>query len=219
MRTSGFTRWAALTGALFVVLWVTAYLILGGTVESSNSDAEISAYFADEGQRARGVIALFVLLGASLPFIIFLSVLRARLAQGEDGAAVWATAALGAGLVSAALWTVAATLYVLPYLEWGSSTGRYQLDLDTYRLLSNAGFIAWVSAGTIMSILVLATSVLGIRARVIPRWLSWVGFAVAVSLLASFLVIPVIVLLAWLLAVSITLAWRRNVPGSPATAT
>jgi hypothetical protein len=219
MRTSGFTRWAALTGALFVVLWVTAYLILGSTVESGNSDAEISAYFADEGQRARGVIALFVLLGASLPFIIFLSVLRARLAQGEDGAAVWATAALGAGLVSTALWTVAATLYVLPYLEWGSSTGRYQLDLDTYRLLSNAGFIAWVGAGTIMSILVLATSVLGIRARVIPRWLSWVGFAVAVSLLASFLVIPVIVLLAWLLAVSVTLVWRRNVPESPATAT
>lgn len=218
MRTSGFTRWAALTGALFVVLWATAYLILGGTVESSNSDAEISAYFADEGQRARGVIALFVLLGASLPFIVFLAVLRARLAQGEDGAAVWATAALGAGLVSTALWLVAATLYVLPYLEW-SSTGEYRLDLDTYRVLSNAGFIAWVSAGTIMSILVLAASVLGIRARVIPRWLSWVGFAVAVSLLASFLVVPVIVLLVWLLAVSITLVWRRSVPESPPAAT
>ena len=216
MQTSGFTRWAALTGALFVVLWATAYLILGGTVESSNSDAEITAYFGDEGQRARGVIALFVLLGASLPFIVFLSVLRARLAQGEGGAAVWATAAFGAGIVSTALWTVAATLYVLPYLEWGSA-GGYRLDLDTYRLLSNAGFIAWVGGGTIMSVLVLATSVLGIAARVIPRWLSWVGFAVAVSLLASFLVVPVIVLLAWLITVSITLAWRRNVP-EPAAA-
>jgi hypothetical protein len=218
MRTSGFTRWAALSGALFVVLWATAYLILGGTVESGNSDAEILAYFGDEGQRARGVVALFVLLAASLSFIVFLSVLRARLAQVEGGAAVWATAAFGAGLVSTALWAVAAALYVLPYLEWGSN-GGYRLDLDAYRLLSNAGFIAWVSAGTTMSVLVLATSVLGIRARVVPRWLSWVGFAVAVSLLASFLVIPVIVLLAWLLTVSITLVWRRNVPESPATAT
>jgi hypothetical protein len=218
MQTSGFTRWAALSSALFVVLWGTAYLILGGTVESGNSDAEILAYFSDEGQRARGVVALFVLFAASLPFILFISVLRAHLAQVEGGAGVWATAAFGAGLVSTALWTVAATLYVLPYLEWGSNDG-YQLDVDTYRLLSTAGFIAWVSAGTTMSVLVLATSVLGVRARVIPKWLSWVGFAVAVSLLASFLVIPVIVLLAWLLTVSITLVWRRNVPESPATAT
>jgi hypothetical protein len=113
---------------------------------------------------------------------------------------------------------VAATLYGLPYLET-TSEGRYRLDLDAYRLLSDAGFIAWVSAGTTMSILVLATSVLGITAGVVPKWLSWVGFVVAVSLLASFFVIPVIVLLAWLLTVSITLVWRRNVPESPPPAT
>lgn len=123
MRTSGFTRWAALSGALFVMLWVTAYLILGGTVESSNSDAEILAYFGDEGQRAKGVITLAVLLSACLPFILFISVLRARLAQVEGGADVWATAAFGAGLVSTALWTVAATLYGLPYLETASEGG------------------------------------------------------------------------------------------------
>lgn len=70
-----------------------------------------------------------------------------------------------------------------------------------------------------MSVLVSATSVLGITTGVIPKWLSWVGFAVAVSLLASFLVIPVIVLLVWLLAVSITLVWRRNVAVPPAVTT
>jgi hypothetical protein len=67
----------------------------------------------------------------------------------------------------------------------------------------------------IMSVLVLATSVLGIRAGVIPRWLSWLGFAVALSLLAAFLVIPVILLLAWLLMVSIALVWRRDTFEAP----
>jgi len=109
---------------------------------------------------------------------------------------------------------VAAALYVVPYLE-RHGEGGFQLDLDTYRTLSDAGFIAWVNSGTIMSVLVLATSVLGIRAGVIPKWLSWVGFAVALSLLASLLVIPAIVLLAWLLTVSITLVWRRDISGSP----
>ncbi|KRE30594.1 DUF4386 family protein [Agromyces sp. Soil535] len=214
MGTSGFTRWAALSGALFVLLWVTAFVILGGTVESSDSDADILAYFADEGQRARGLIAQILLLVASLPFILFISVLRGRLETGEGGAGVWTMAAFGAGLVSTALWIVAATLYVLPFLE-RDGEGGFQFDLDAFRLLSGAGYIAWYSGGTIMSVLVLATSVVGIRAGVVPRWLSWLGFGVALSLLASFLLFPVIVLLAWLLTVSITLVWRRDISGSP----
>ncbi len=212
MRTSGIGRWAPLSGALFVALWVVAFLVLGDTVESGvDSDADILAYFADEGQRTRGVIALVLLVAASLPFIAFISVLRNRLEYGEGGAGVWTMAAFGAGLVSTALWIVAATLYALPFLEHDGESG-FQLDLDTYRLVGDAGFIAWSSGGTIMSVLVLATSVLGIRAGVIPRWLSWLGFAVALSLLASFLVIPVIVLLAWLLTVSIALVFRTDIP-------
>jgi hypothetical protein len=209
MLTSGFARWAALSGALFVALWVTAFLILGDTVESSDSDAAILAYFGDKDHRTREFIVLVLLLAASLPFIVFISVLRARLEYGEGGAGVWTMAAFAAGLVSSALWTVAATLYVLPSLQTYGN-GGFQLDPDTFRLLNSAGFIAWFSAGTIMSILVLATSVLGTRTGVIPRWLSWLGFAVALSLLAAFLVIPVIVLLAWLFTVSIALVWRRD---------
>ena len=212
MGPSGFARWAALSGVLFVALWVAAFLVLGDTVESSDSDADILAYFEDEGQRSRGVIAMSLLVSASLPFIVFVSVLRDRLARGERGAGLWTTAAFGAGLVSSALWIVAATLYVPPYL---GQDGSYHLDPDTYRLGNGAGFIAWSAAGMVMSILVLATSVLGIRAGVVPRWLSWLGFAVALLLLASFLVLPVIVLLGWLLAVSITLVWRRDHPQAP----
>jgi hypothetical protein len=214
MRTTGFARWAALSGALFVALWAAAFVILGDTVESGDSDADILAYFGDKAQRARGVITLFLLLAASLPFIVFISALRGRLAHGEGGDGVWTTAAFGAGLVSIALWNVAATLYALPFLERGGKS-EYQLDLDTFRLLNDGGFVAWYSSGTIMSVLVLATSVLGIRAGVVPRWLSWLGFAVALSLLAAFLVIPVIALLAWFLTVSIALVRRKDISKAP----
>jgi hypothetical protein len=213
MGTSGFARWAALSGALFVAIWVLAYLILGRTVESHDSDAEILAYFGDKDQRDREFIALVLLVAASLPFIVFISVLRGRLEDGEGGAGVWTMAAFAAGLVSTVLWIVAATLYVVPSLTYGE--GGFQPDPDTFRLLSDAGFIAWSSAGTIMSVVVLATSVLGTRAGVIPRWLSWLGFAVALLLLAAFLVIPVIVLLAWLLTVSIALVWRTDTSEAP----
>jgi hypothetical protein len=215
MRTSGFGRWAALSGAFFVALWATAYLILGDTVESGDSDADILAYFGDTDQRTREFIALVLLLAASLFLIVFVSALRGRLEYGEGGAGVWTMAAFGAGLVSTALWTVAATLYVVPSLQT-HATGGLELDPDTFRLFNDAGFVAWSSGGTIMSVLVVATSVLGIRAGVVPRWISWLGFAVALLLLAAFLVIPVIVLLAWLLTVSIALVWRKDISKAPA---
>ena len=215
VRTSGFARWAALSGALFVTLWVAAYLILGGTVESGDSEAVISAYFADKGQRDREFITLVLLIAASLPFIVFISVLRSRLQHGEGGEGVWTMAAYGAGLVSTALWAMAAALYVVPSMNTGGN-GEFKFDLDTFNTFTGAGYIVWSSAGMIMSVLVLATSVLGIRAGVIPRWLSWLGFAVALSLLAAFLVIPVIFLLAWLLMVSIALVWRKDISEAPA---
>jgi hypothetical protein len=214
MRTSDLGRWAGLSGALFVALWVAAFLVLGDTVESSDSDAVILAYFGDQGQRDREFITLVLLLAASLPFIVFIAVLRSRLEDGEGGAGVWTTAAFGAGLVSTALWAVAAALYVVPSLNTGGN-GRFQFNLDTFHAFTGAGYLAWSSAGTIMSILVLATSVLGIRAGVIPRWLSWLGFAVALALLAAFLVIPVILMLAWILTVSIALVWRRGTFEAP----
>ncbi len=132
LRTSGFARWAALSGALFVMLWVAAFLILGDTVEGSDSDAEILAYFGDKGQRDREFITLVLLIAASLPFLVFISVLRGRLEHGEGGAGVWTMAAFAAGLVSTALWAVAATLYVVPSLNTDGK-GGFQLDLDTAR--------------------------------------------------------------------------------------
>ena len=192
----------------------TGFLILSRTVESGDSDADILAYFGYTGQRNREFIALVLLLAASLFFIVFVSVLRGRLEYAEGGAGVWTMAAFGAGLVSTALWTVAAALYAVPSLQTYGKDG-FQLDPDTFRLLNSAGFVVWYSGGTIMSVLVLATSVLGIRAGVVPRWLSWLGFAVALLLLAAFAVIPVIVLLAWLLTVSSALVWRGDTPRYP----
>jgi hypothetical protein len=215
MRTSGLARWAPLSGALFVTLWVAAFVVLGDTVESSNSNAEIQAYYADSRHQWGGFVALLLLLAASLLFVVFISVLRARLAQSEGGAGGWTTAAFGAGLVSTALWTVAVTLFFLPSLTI-EDTSEFRLDPNTFRLLSNAGYVIWFSGATMMSIVVLATSVLGLRAGVVPKWLAWLGFPVALFLLVAFILIPFIVLLAWLLIVSIALVWRTEAPKTTA---
>jgi hypothetical protein len=154
---------------------------------------------------------LFLLLAASLLFIVFLASLRGRLAQGEGSAGGWTTAAFGAGLVATALWSVGTTLFFLPSLTI-ESTSEFELDPNTFRLIDDAGYVIWSSGTTMMSIVVLATSVLGLRAGAVPRWLAWIGFPVALSLLVAFLLIPFIVLLAWLLIVSIVLSGGTRRP-------
>jgi hypothetical protein len=82
---------------------VAAYLILGDTVEDSDPDAQILAYFVDKGQRDTQFITLVPLAATSLPFIVFLSVLRERLEHGEGRAGIWTMAAFAAGLFPTAL--------------------------------------------------------------------------------------------------------------------
>ena len=69
-------RWAPLSGLVFVVLWIVAFVVgLGG--EESKSDVEIVAHYADEANRSTAVTFFFLVVLASLVFLGFLAVLRA----------------------------------------------------------------------------------------------------------------------------------------------
>jgi hypothetical protein len=60
---------------------------------------------------------------------------------------------------------------------------------------------------------VVAISLAALRYGLLPRWLGWTGLAVAVLLPTAIAFLGFLIFLAWMLAVSVTLAMRR-----PATA-
>ena len=62
--------------------------------------------------------------------------------------------------------------------------------------------------GSVALLLVLATSLLGLKARVVPRWVAWLGFLVSAVMLLTALFVGFFVLLAWVLLVSIVLLVR-----------
>jgi hypothetical protein len=151
-------------------------------------------------------------------FIWFLSVLRGRLARAEGGAGGLTTAAVGAGLVSTAMWMVSIALFSAPAAA-REDTSKFHLDPNTYRIINDMGYEVFFSATTIALVTVLATSLLGLRAKVVPRWLAWLGLLVAATMLVSFIFLPFLIFLGWLLVVSIVFLMREGVAARGPTAT
>lgn len=218
MRASSLARWAPLTGVLTVVLWIAALVVQGGGVDTKKSDSQILAYYADDGNRTKQIGAFFLVLAASMSFIWFLSALRARIAAAEGGAGTLTALAFGSGLVTAGLWVVAAGLWAV-VADTLQETDRFVLDPNTYRVLGGLGYMLFVSGVTITLVLVAATSIAALRTGLLPRWLGWVGIAVALVLTMSWTFVPFFILLAWLIVVSVILSVRVGATPSDAGST
>ncbi len=200
-------RWSPVAGIVFVVLWIITFIITGNSPDSSDSDTKIVSYYADSGHRARDIAALFLVLAASLFFLWFLASLRARLVQAEGGSAGLAAAAFGAGLV----WTVLTFATVVSFAAPSfarSDTDKFQLDPNTFRLLNDFGYVLWFGGTTIAAVTVVATAIVSSRTGLLPKWLTWLSFAVAATLLVAFLFFPILIFLGWVLVVSIVLMWK-----------
>jgi hypothetical protein len=207
--TSRWDRWSPAAGIVFVVLWIVAFAVTSGSPDTGDADAKILSYYADSGHRARDFAGLFLVLAASLFFLWFLGVLRARLAAVEGSVGRLATAAFGAGVASTVLWFAAVTTFASPSFA-RSDTSKFQLDPDTWRLLNDLGYTLWFGGTTIAAVTVVATAVLSWRTGLLPRWLTWLSFVVAATLLVAFLFIPILIFLGWVLVVSVVLVWRQT---------
>lgn len=203
---SAWARWSPISGIVFVALWISLFVV---AKDPGDTDAEITAYFADDDNRTRQVWTFFLVLGAALFFVWFLTVLRGRLAQAEGRPGPLTALAFGAGLVALGLWIVAdvffaAVAFALDFTE----NDLYTVDPNTFRLLDNMGYTLWFSGTTIASLVVIAASILSVRTGLLPKWLGWLGFVAAATMLVAFFFIPFLIWLGWVLVVSIVLIWK-----------
>jgi magnesium-transporting ATPase (P-type) len=211
-------RWSPVAGIVFVILWIITFVITGNSPDSNDSNSKIVAYYNDSGHRARDIAALFLVLAASLFFLWFLASLRARLVQAEGGGAGLAAAAFGAGLVWTVLTFAAVVCFASPSFA-RSDTDAFQLDPNTFRLLNDLGYVLWFGGTTIAVVTVVGTAIVSARTGLLPKWLTWLSFAVAATLLVAFLFVPILIFLAWVLVVSSVLVWKgMSEPAAPTVA-
>ena len=201
-----------LTGIVFVVLLILSFEIRGSARDdldgyiTDTSAAEAANVLVDRrDQIANGsFIGLFGLVF----FFGFLAYFRSRL-QRAEGKGGWLTSmAYGGGLVSAAV------MLVLISLDLATTAVRdYGPDTQVAKALIVLGWRnVWMLAPPMIAF-TLGASLVIVRYAALPRWIGWIGFPVAVTLLIPW--IGMFFAVAWVLVVSIVLliqAWRAPQP-------
>ncbi|MGH3105173.1 MAG: hypothetical protein ACRDN6_13870, partial [Gaiellaceae bacterium] len=158
MTRISWERLAALAGVAFVVLYVGAFAL---GIEVGKSDREILDYYADSSNRAKEVVAFFLIAGAALAFVVFASALRSLIARAEQGTAMLADLAWAGGTACAVL--VLAGNAVSRATAFIAMSDEFQLDPDTRRIVEEVGFLLFASGALAAILLVVAFSLAALR--------------------------------------------------------
>jgi len=168
-------RVAAAAGIAFVVLDIVGTFLPGAPPASDASTARIAAYFSDHSGAIKAQLLLGGLGIAALMW--WFGALWQIVSRAEDGRtrlAVIAAITLGSGLTLAIINGVAnATAALRPE------------SADAQHLLYTLSFVVIAAAGFGIGAFLVAVSSVTYRSRIVPRWISYLGFAVALAFVAS----------------------------------
>jgi hypothetical protein len=200
----------ALTGALFVVLVLVAFIALGGdTPEGDASARKVVSFYSDHENKEIG--AAVVLALSTVPLLFFTAILRDRLREALPDRSVLPAFALAGGALAAAGFAAAAAVHF--------ALADYSEDLQpaaaqALNALDGDFFLPFTTG---LAVVLLAASVTAIRTGFLPKWLGWVGILMFVAFFTPAGFISFGLMGIWIIAVSIVLYLRGAAPTTPAT--
>jgi hypothetical protein len=211
-------RAAAIAGLVFAVLFSVSVILIRLTLSGATAGgavwlAERTGWFE---------FAIFLMPFAGIAFLWFIAVVRSLLGRFEDQ--FYATVMLGSGLIFLAMVFVAAGVaggilasYTRNPVTFGGSTA-YDFARDV------VAQIFTIYAMRMAAVFVMSLATLWLRTKVVPRWLAFFSFAVALALLFALTqsIWVVLVFPAWVLLVSayiliVTFARRHTTAAGGAT--
>jgi hypothetical protein len=200
-------RAAAIAGILFSLLLITSLVLIKNSVPASPLEA--GEWLSGES-KAVG-LALNLVPFAGIAFLWFIGVVRDRLGEQEDR--LFATVFLGSGLLFlATLFTSAAIAGGIISL-YGATPGMLtDTGIYTYgRVVSYE--IMNVYALKMAGVFMLSTCSLSLRTGIFPRWMTYLGIALALILMLSLGLLsgawsPLIFPL-WILLISVYILWEN----------
>ncbi len=208
-------RGGPLTGLLSVAGSFVGVMLVLGQPQDKDSDPKIVAYFAKHSHQVQGVVGFFVFLVGILFLLTFLAALRERLlaAEGQPGLCALV---FGAGVASLPLWAVSMLLANAASFA-SSETSTFRIDPNTFRLLADTAYFAWVAAVFVSSLVVWGTSAIALRTGVLPGWYARLGILAGVVQLFGFFFFPFLIWWLWIIVTSALLVSRRSAATATAT--
>lgn len=202
-------RAAAVAGVLFSVLMGASLIIARLAVPAYQTDSGVWLHDPSRIIAVRFAIQLAPFAG--IAFLWFIGVLRNRIGALEDQ--FFATVFLGSGLLFvASLFAFAAFSGAL--LE-AVATNRIQVGSESYYLTRQViGSFLNVFAIKMAGVFILSTSTIMLRTRILPRWISFLGYSCAPVLLLVITSWPWIALMfpLWMLVLSTRILLAEFVP-------
>lgn len=216
MHISRWERLAALSGLAAGVFLVAASLIQGLLPDPDAAAPEVASFFADNDESV--MAAIYARLVAGLFFMWFLGALRSSLARAEGDTGRLAAVSFGAGIVVLGFSGSASAL--LGGLAHRADQG---IDGDLAATVLSTVNVFYVLSATALGWMLLAAFFVVLRTRVYPRWVGWLGLAVALENIfvpPFFFGEPVVLAghflaLVWVAIVSVVL-YRRPALAGPA---
>jgi hypothetical protein len=204
MLTASGARHSIISGGLFAVAYIVSLFGVLDLPEGTDSDSAVQAAFADD--QARTIVGVYLLAVAGLAFLHFLAVLRNRL-RDSFGATTSADVAFAGGVVYVAILFVASGMWGVLALGTALDELPEPVDPALARTLTNLGFTLLLVFGLLAAaVMVVATSIVLVRARLGSLWLGWAGMIAAPLLLLGPFYMPQLLVPLWVVATSVGLA-------------
>jgi hypothetical protein len=173
-------RAAAVAGILFSVLLITCLVLIRLSVPDRIEDA--GDWLAGSGGR-NVRLALNLLPFSGVAFLWFIGVVRDRLGQYEDR--LFATVFLGSGLLFLAMLFASAATAGGIIAAYGATPGQL-LNSETYNFGRATTYeLTNTYAIKMAGVFMISSCTLFLRLKLAPRWMVFLGYALALFLLFS----------------------------------
>jgi hypothetical protein len=169
-------RSAAIAGIIFAVLLLTALTM----IRIALSEDSLQALHTDAQRRRLIRLSIHLVPFAGIAFLWFIGVVREQLGEVEDR--LFSTVFLGSGLLFLAMLFIGAvnSTSLLAMLA-GSDPNA---DLFAYGRSTTQTLIS-VYAMRMAAVFTISVSTVGLRTSRLPRWVSYLGYLVALTLLLA----------------------------------
>jgi hypothetical protein len=212
---TGFARWAALSGAVYVVLFVVGTIVLfSGAKGGDDPPATVIKWYSDSGHRDRVNVG-WILIGLSIFFLLwFIAALRRAVSAGDRDGILTSVVTIGGGIYAAlALVAVAINDGIRTMSD---DTFQHRVYPELIHAADDAGYVIHASGAAGLAAMIIAASYAFMARGTWPKWAGWLGIVIGVLSLAAIAFFPQFLFLLWILVVSV-LMFLRPARYEPAT--
>jgi len=201
---------AAVAGLAFAILAFVASGLLLAQPEPSASSEELSAWFADPGNRWSMITGLSLATIAAVMFLWFIAVIRRRVGDREDQ--FFATVFLGSGILVTAILLMGATTMASVAIGVELLEGSSPSEGAFTAISGLAHGLLLIVLPRIEAVFIITTSTVGLRTGAFPRWLAILGYLVGLGMfIIPLLLDPVLLIFPlWVGTMSAVLLIRRK---------